>query len=594
MAAGTAWAAETIIYTYDPLGRLTGASSSAGPNATTTFDPAGNRTNYTVTGAGAAVSFSINSASATEGGTIVFTVTKSGTAAGSLTVSYATANGTAVAGSDYTAASGTLTFAAAETSKTISVATIDDGSVENSETFTIALSAPSGGAALGTASGTGTINDNDVPPPPSFSVSNASAVTEGGTLVFTVTKSGTTTSSFSVNYATANGTAAAGSDYTAASGTLTFAANENSKTVSVTTIDDSAVESAETVLLNLSGATGGATITTSQASGTISDNDMAPPSFAVSTAGTVTEGGTLVFTVTKTGTTSSSFSVNYSTANSSAVAGSDYTATSGTLTFAAAEMSKTVSVGTIDDSSVESSEIVLLNISGATGGATISTSQASGTISDNDTYPPPSFSISNAAAVTEGGTLVYTVTKTSPVSFAYSVDYATANGSAAAGSDYNAASGTLSFAVGETSKTISVTTIDDGAYEAAETVLVNLSNATGGATIVDTQGSGTINDNDVPPNNPPTAGNDTGTQPRCTVRTYNVVANDTDPDGDYPLSLVSVTGSGGEFTVLDSQNIQYESFGLTGVKVGTYTVQDSRGATSTATLSISVTSGTCF
>lgn len=111
------------------------------------------------------------------------------------------------------------------------------------------------------------------PPPPSFSVSNAGSVIEGGVLVFTVAKSGVTSTSFSVSYAAAGGTATAGSDFVATSGTLTFAANESAKQVSVTTIDDALSEMSETVVVTLSGPTGGATIGIGQGSGTISDND---------------------------------------------------------------------------------------------------------------------------------------------------------------------------------------------------------------------------------------------------------------------------------------------------------------------------------
>ena len=111
------------------------------------------------------------------------------------------------------------------------------------------------------------------PPPPSFSAANAGSVIEGGVLVFTVAKSGGTSTSFSVNYAAAGGTATAGSDFVATSGTLTFAANESAKQVSVTTIDDALSEMSETVVVTLSGATGGATIGIGQGSGTISDND---------------------------------------------------------------------------------------------------------------------------------------------------------------------------------------------------------------------------------------------------------------------------------------------------------------------------------
>ena len=111
------------------------------------------------------------------------------------------------------------------------------------------------------------------PPPASFAVFDATAI-EGGTLQFTVTKTGTTGVSLSVNYATANGTAASGSDYTAASGTLTFAPTETSKTVTVATINNIAVESDEELYLDLSGATGGATISDSRGVGTITDNDL--------------------------------------------------------------------------------------------------------------------------------------------------------------------------------------------------------------------------------------------------------------------------------------------------------------------------------
>jgi hypothetical protein len=133
------------------------------------------------------------------------------------------------------------------------------------------ISAPTGGATITTSQGSGTINDNPNPPATSFAISDASAVTEGGTLTFTVTRSGNTQGSYSVNYATASGSATSGSDFTATSGTLTFAAGGvTSQTITVATIDDSTHESAETVLVNLSG---WINATVSQGSGTINDND---------------------------------------------------------------------------------------------------------------------------------------------------------------------------------------------------------------------------------------------------------------------------------------------------------------------------------
>jgi hypothetical protein len=375
--------AEQITYQYDALGRLTNVAHSGsvnnGVSAAYTLDAAGNRTNVTVTAA-ALPTLSISGGSATEGSPITFTVTRSSNS-GTSSVNYATADGTAHAGSDYTAASNTLNFAAGQTSQSFTVSTTDNAVVDGQRNFSVNLSSASG-ATIATGQATGTINDNDTAP--SFSISGGSA-TEGGTITFTVTRSGSTSGSYSVNYATANNSATAGSDYNAASGTLTFAAGQTTQSFTVSTIDDTLVEGTETFFANLSGATGGATITTSQATGTINDNDS-PPSFSISNA-SATEGGTLAFTVTRSGAATGTYTVNYATANNSAVAGSDYNAASGTLTFTAAG-SQTVNISTIDDSVVESTETMYVNLSGASGGATISTSQGVGTITDNDVAGP--------------------------------------------------------------------------------------------------------------------------------------------------------------------------------------------------------------
>jgi len=216
----------------------------------------------------------------------------------------------------------------------------------------------------------------------SFAINDVS-VTEGGNLVFTVTKTGTATQSYSVNFASANGTATVTSDYTSNSGTLSFAIGDVTKTVTVATIDDSAVESAETVLVNLSGATGVATISDAQGVGTINDNDAAPAAtFSIADAGDI-EGSTLILTVTRSGNTTSAVGVSYATANNTAIAGSDYTSASGTLAFAAGQTTKTISVFLRTDLVAESNETFFVNLTSPTGGATISDSQAIGTIEDD-------------------------------------------------------------------------------------------------------------------------------------------------------------------------------------------------------------------
>ena len=218
----------------------------------------------------------------------VFAVTLSKASATPVSVGYATANGTATAGADYTATSGTLSFAAGVTSQQISVPILRDTLTEPTETFTVTLSNPTG-ATLTTAKATGTITDTPPTPtpptvtPPGVTVANVT-VAEPGTgttsAVFAVTLSKASATPVSVGYATANGTATAGADYTATSGTLSFAAGVTSQQISVPILRDTLTEPTETFTVTLSNPTG-ATLTTAKATGTITDTSTAPSTGSV-------------------------------------------------------------------------------------------------------------------------------------------------------------------------------------------------------------------------------------------------------------------------------------------------------------------------
>lgn len=286
-------AGETITYTYDARGRLIKVVRSGtvndGIGSCYAYDNADNRlsvttgTNLECSSENPSVTFSISSnGPVTEGTNSVFTVTKTGTATTSVSVTYATANGTAVAPGDYAANANTLTFTTAQNSKTVSVTTVDDSTVESSETFLMTLSAPTGGAVLGTATATATIINDDAGACSgvNFGTSSNGAVTEGTNSIMMVYKNGTSSSSCTVNYSTASGTATAGSDYTATSGTSTFTSTQTVKAVSVPTINDSLVESSETYTFTLSNPSNGADIGPfGSATGTINDNDTgnSPP-----------------------------------------------------------------------------------------------------------------------------------------------------------------------------------------------------------------------------------------------------------------------------------------------------------------------------
>lgn len=321
-----------------------------------------------------------------------FVVKLSQATTSTVTVQYATANGTSSASSDYTANSGTITFAPGETQKTININVLGDAAVESDETFLLKLSNPSG-ATIADSEATGTIRNDDVAAPvlPTVSVGNVS-IAEGnsGTTAasFAVSLSAASASAVTVNYSTVNGTAAAGSDYAAKTGTVTFAPGETQKTISIDVSGDTSVESDETYIVRLANASG-ATIATADGTGTIRNDDTAPVLPTLSIAGvTVTEGNSgstnAAFLVTLSAASTSAVTVNYSTANGTATAGSDYTAASGALTFAPGETQKTVTVAVVGDTATESTETYTVGLASASG-ATIATASATGTIIDNDT-----------------------------------------------------------------------------------------------------------------------------------------------------------------------------------------------------------------
>src|SRR5262245_34758517 len=345
---------------------------------------------------------------------------------------------------------------------------------------------------------------------------NDVTITEGnsGTKVatFTVTRTGGT-AAFAASYATADGTATAGSDYVAQlTGTVSFAAGDLSKTISVTINGDTTVEPDETFFVNLLSATNGGTIVKSQGIGTITNDDAAGGVGNISINDvTITEGnsGTKVatFTVTRTGGTAA-FAANYATADGTATAGSDYVAQpTGTVTFAAGDLSKTISVTINGDTTVEPDETFFVNLLSATNGGTIVKSQGLGTITNDDAAGGVGNISINDVTITEGnsGTKVatFTVTRTGGTG-AFDVNYATANSTATAGTtgDYLAASGTLNFADGTSTQTVSVTVRGDTIYEPNEAFFVNLTGATNGGIITKGAGLGTIANDDTAPVGP--------------------------------------------------------------------------------------------
>ncbi len=402
-----------------------------------------------------------------------------------ISIDYATVNGTATAGQDYTSRSGTLTFAAGTTSltQTISIPIRGDTLDEPNETFTILLSNPNN-ASLLTSTARCTILDDDAPSTLSLTPSTLT-VTEGTTNAeFQVRLNRASGQPISIDYATVNGTATAGQDYTSRSGTLTFTAGTTnlSQTISIPLVDDTEDEANETFTIQLINPAN-ATLLASTAQTTIVDNDGPAALFLTPSVLEINEGDTgqtnAEFQVRLTRASGQPISINYATANGTATAGQDYTSRSGTLTFTAGTtgLTQTISVPIRSDSLDEPNETFTILLSNPNN-ASLLTSTARCTILDDDA--PSTLSLTpSTLTVTEGTTNAeFQVQLNRASGQTISIDYATVNGTATAGQDYTSRSGTLTFAAGTTnlSQTIAISLVDDTLDEPNETFTIQLIN----------------------------------------------------------------------------------------------------------------------
>ncbi len=340
-----------------------------------------------------------------------------------------------------------------------------------------------------------------------FDNSAYSVPESSGSATITVTKTGSDAAT--IAYATENGTATAGQDYTATSGTLNFGASETSKTFSVPILDDAAIEGNETFHVVLSipaGTTTPAALgSPSRVEATIMDDDTAQASFASAAVSVGEAVGTTNARVNFAPALASDITLSYALSGS-ATRGNDYgitgvTSNTGTLDVASGATSATIPVTITDDNVVEGSETIILTLQDGTGYSVGSPNGHTLTITDNDTAQA-SFASAAASAGEADGTANVTVNFDQALASGVTLAYGL-SGTAARGDDYGITgvtsnTGTLNVASGATNATISITITDDGVVEGSETIILTLRNGTGYSLGSPNAHTLTITDNDTP------------------------------------------------------------------------------------------------
>ena len=429
----------------------------------------------------------------------VFEVRLSQAAEETITLSYTTSDATAEAGSDYEAATGTVTFLPGETVKSVSVAVNGDEMSEATEQFSLVVT-PTDAIANGTsdAAGVATILDDDAGDGtlPVLSVSSAEIVESDNTyntLQFVVTLSEASDTAVTIDYQTIGDTATEGVDFTSAGGTFTIAAGDTSAILTISTFGYSEIETDESLILELTNAVGAVfegDAVSLQVQGIIIDDDSTDNTLALLVGDAkIVEGDAgqteAVFEVRLSQAAEETITLSYTTSDATAEAGSDYEAATGTVTFLPGETVKSVAVAVNGDTAAEASEQFYLVVT-PTDAIANGTSDAAGvaTILDDDAGDGtlPVLSVSSAEIVESDNTyntLQFVVTLSEASDTAVTIDYQTIGDTATEGVDFTSATGTFTIAAGDTSAILTISTFGYSEVETDESLILELTNAVG-------------------------------------------------------------------------------------------------------------------
>jgi formylglycine-generating enzyme required for sulfatase activity len=444
------------------------------------------------------VSLSVDNASINEAAaTAIVTVTLDAVSAKDVTINLAYSGTATSGGTDYSK-SDSLVIAAGSTTGMVTLTATQDVLDENDETVMVDIDSVTHGTESGSQQVTTRITDDDAPPTVTLSRDNALIAEASGVSTLTATLNVVSGRDVTVSLSY-GGTAVASTDYSK-SDSLVITAGNLTETTTVTATSDDVDESDETVVVDIGSVTHGSESGTQQVSTSITDDDTAGITVSAIGGATSEAAVSATFTVVLDSEPTQDVTIGVSSSDTG-----EGTVNTATLTFTSGNWNsaQTVTVTGVNDDVDDGDQVYSVVLAVASSSDSnyngLNPSDVSVSNSDNDAA---TLSI-NDISITEldaagSATTTFTVSSSVESVNTITVDYASSDDTATAGSDYTATSGTVTMTAGATSQTFTITHLGDVIDEANETFNITLSNATN-ATISDNTGVATINDNDAEP-----------------------------------------------------------------------------------------------
>ncbi len=423
------------------------------------------------------VTFQLDSTSIDEaGGTATLIATLDNISGLDVTVPF-TFSGSATLGTDYTFSDTQIVIPAGSTSASLTLTSIDDSLFENNETITADVQSVTNASTSGTTSLTATILDDDLPPDLTLTLDDTSIAETGGTTNLVASIPSVSGVPVSVTILL-SGSATDNVDYSTSSLLLTIPVGQTSTSISLTAINDTLHETDETVAIGVDSVSGASTASMTLPTLTIADDDPAPTVTLQLISTTLAESSgsaTLIATLDQVSGLDVTVPLSF---DGTATLGTDYTLSSTQIVIPAGSTSGSLTIDASDDSLFEVDETIVVTAQGVTNASTSGTTSFTATLVDDDPQPQLSLSLGTANIAELGGStsLVASIPSVSgaPVSLTISL-----NGSASNNVDYSASSLVLTIPVGQTSASLTLTSIDDALHEVDETISIGLVGVTG-------------------------------------------------------------------------------------------------------------------